>query len=150
MQPQILIAYDFGPASEKALRWAIELQRGLGALPLHVVHVLNPVPLVGAESVLPALSEDDIAEVREELKRAVHEHGAPAITEVVVAQLTGEAILETAGRLQADLIVMGTHGRGGLRRIALGSVAEYVVRHASCPVVTVRAEPAHEQPARAA
>jgi len=147
MQPQILIAYDFGPASEKALRWAIELQRGLGALPLHVVHVLNPVPLVGAESVLPALSEDDIAEVREELKRAVHEHGAPAITEVVVAQLTGEAILETARRLEADLIVMGTHGRRGVTRALLGSVTETIVRLAPCPVLTVRAHVTEHQAA---
>ena len=150
MQPQIVVAYDFGPASEKALQWAIELQRGLGGLPVHVIHVLNPVPLLGAEAVLPALSEDDIAEVRDELKHAVREHGVAAVTEVVVAQPTGEAILEAARRLEADLIVMGTHGRGGLRRIALGSVAEHVVRHASCPVVTVRAEPVHEQPARAA
>lgn len=151
MQPQILVAYDFGHASDKALEWAIEMQRGLGGtLPIHVMHVLNPVPLIGAEAVLPALSEDDISEVREELKRAVREHGATASTDVVVAQFTGEAILEAARRLAADLIVMGTHGRGGLRRVALGSVAEHVVRHANCPVVTVRGEPAHEQPARAA
>ena len=150
MQPQIVVAYDFGHASDKALEWAVEMQRGLGGLPVHVVHVLNPVPLIGVESVLPALSEDDVAEVREELKRAVREHGVTANTEVVVAQFTGEAILEAARRLGADLIVMGTHGRGGLRRVALGSVAEYVVRHADCPVVTVRGEPAHEQPARAA
>ncbi len=150
MQPQIVVAYDFGHASDKALEWAVEMQRGLGGLPVHVVHVLNPVPLIGAESVLPALCEDDVAEVREELKRAVREHGVTANAEVVVAQFTGEAILDAARRLGADLIVMGTHGRGGLRRVALGSVAEYVVRHADCPVVTVRGEPAHEQPARAA
>ena len=112
MQPQILVAYDFGPASEKALEWAIEVQRSLGGLPVHVIHVMNPVPLVGAEAVLPALSEADVVDVREELKHAVHEHGASAVADVVVAQFTGEAILDAARRLEADLIVMGTHGRG--------------------------------------
>lgn len=138
MQPQIIVAYDFGPASEKALEWAIEVQRGLGGLPIHVVHVLNPVPLIGAEAVLPALSEDDVAEVREELKHAVREHGVAAVTEVVVAQFTGEAILEAARRLEADLIVMGTHGRTGLQHLLVGSVAERIVRSSAKPVLTVR------------
>jgi len=150
MQPLIVVAYDFGFSSGKALDWAIDVQRGLGGLPVHVVHVLNPVPLVGAEAVDPALSEEEVAAVREELKRAVRDHGVAATSEVVVAQFTGEAILEVARRLNANLIVVGAHGRGGLRRVALGSVAEYVVRHAACPVVTVRGEPLHEQPARAA
>ena len=47
-------------------------------------------------------------------------------------------VLSAADAHNAELIVMGTHGRGGVKRLVLGSVADYVVRHASCPVVTVR------------
>ena len=61
------------------------------------------------------------------------ERGEPALVILAVAQETG-----------ADLIVMGTHGRTGLRRLLMGSVAEQVVRKASCPVLTIRTPPATE------
>ena len=150
MKPQILVPYDFGPASARALVWAGDLQRSLGGLPIHVIHVLNPTPIAAIEAVVPALSEDEIGPVRTALRDVVEELGIVATTEVLLAALPATAILEAALRLKADLIVMGTHGRGGLRRVALGSVAEFVVRHARCPVVTLRAQAADEQPARAA
>ena len=50
-----------------------------------------------------------------------------------------EAVLEAARKSAPDLIVLGTHGRSALDRVVLGSVAEHIVREASCPVVTVRA-----------
>jgi nucleotide-binding universal stress UspA family protein len=53
-----------------------------------------------------------------------------------------EGILAAAADEQADLIVMGTHGRGGLSRLLMGSVAEHVLRKAPCPVLTVKAPPA--------
>jgi universal stress protein A len=58
----------------------------------------------------------------------------------------GEVICWMAEDQQCDLIVMGTHGRGGLAHLLLGSVAEYVVRHAHCPVTIVRDAPAKEPP----
>jgi nucleotide-binding universal stress UspA family protein len=150
MQPQILVPYDFGPASQRALAWAADLQRTVSGLPLHVMHVLDPAPLVSTDAVVPLLTEDEIDSVREELKQAVRAQGALAATEVVLAQHVPGAILAEAHRLHANLIVMGTHGRSGLRRAVLGSAAEYVVRHAECPVVTLRGAPAEEAPARAA
>ncbi len=150
MQPQILVPYDFGPASQKALSWAADLQRTLSGPPVHVVHVLNPAPIASPDAVVPMLTEDDIDEVRNELRKAVALQDVIATTEVVLAQHVPGAILAEANRLGANLVVMGTHGRSGLRRVVLGSVAEYVVRHASCPVVTIRGEPADESPARAA
>jgi nucleotide-binding universal stress UspA family protein len=150
MQPQILVPYDFGTASQKALAWAADLQRTVSGLPLHVMHVLDPAPLVSTDSMVPLLTEDEIEDVREELKKAVRAQGALAATEVVLAQYVPGTILSEAQRLHANLIVMGTHGRSGLRRAVLGSVAEYVVRHAECPVVTIRGAPADEAPARAA
>jgi nucleotide-binding universal stress UspA family protein len=59
---------------------------------------------------------------------------------VVVAGDARDAILETAEALNADLIVMGTHGRRGIPRLVLGSTADHVVRRAPCPVLTVRKE----------
>jgi len=150
MQPQILVPYDFGSASQKALAWAADLQRTVSGLPLHVMHVLDPAPLVSTDAVVPVLGEEEIEEIREELKKAVRAQGALAATEVVFAQFVPGTILSEAQRLHANLIVMGTHGRTGLRRAVLGSVAEYVVRHAECPVVTIRGAPADEAPARAA
>lgn len=77
----------------------------------------------------------------------------PAVR-VVRRALRGEPaaeILKAAAEYPADLIVMGTHGRGGLSRLVLGSVAETVLRHAPCPVLTVRAtaRPAGVKPAEA-
>jgi nucleotide-binding universal stress UspA family protein len=61
----------------------------------------------------------------------------PIETRVLVGS-PGPAIVETAKAVQADLIVMGTHGRSGLMRVLMGSVAEYVLRHALCPVLTIK------------
>lgn len=99
------------------------------------------MPLVASPemSALPAPSEKDLSDLADELERAVHELETTAI---IPAPSAGNCVVETAGRVKADLIAMGTHGRGGLSRLVLGSVAEYVVRHASCPVVTVRDLPA--------
>ena len=84
------------------------------------------------------LSEEDLAGISASLKREVGEVDPTATTEVVLEASTGQAILEVASRIKADLIVTGTHGRRGFSRLMLGSVAEHVVRHAACPVVTVR------------
>ncbi len=62
---------------------------------------------------------------------------------VISPKTVGDIILKEASSAGADLIVMGTHGRGALRRIFLGSVADHVVRHASCPVVTFRRGDVH-------
>jgi nucleotide-binding universal stress UspA family protein len=140
MQPEILVAYDFGPASQRALAWAADLQRTTAGIPLHVLHVLNPAPIVSPEVVIPTLSPEEVDAVRAELKQAVAQQGVIASTEVILASYVPGAILAEASRLGVNLIVMGTHGRGGLRRVVLGSVAEYVVRNADCPVVTVRGE----------
>ncbi len=150
MQPLILVPIDFGPASGKALAWAGDLQRSLGGPPVHAIHVLKPVSMAAPEVVVPTISESDIAEVEEELRRAIAAHGIAGTSEVVLSPFPGKAILEVASRVKVNLIAMGTHGRTGLTRAVLGSVAEYVVRHANCPVVTVRAAPVESKSAQAA
>jgi len=138
MQLRVLVAYDFGPACAKALAWAADLKATVGGPPVHVVHVVNPTPPLAPPDVMPVLSAQDVAGIADSLRREVHDVDAEATTEVVLEASTGEAVLAAARRLGANLIVMGTHGRGGIPRLVLGSVAEQVVRHASCPVVTVR------------
>jgi nucleotide-binding universal stress UspA family protein len=150
MQPHILVPFDFGLPSEHALAWAGDLQRNVGGLLIHVIHVLSPSPLIGTERMAATLCEEEINDTHEALKRAVLRRGIAATTEIIVAPSVAEAILDSAKRLNADLIVIGTHGRSGLRRPVLGSVAETVIRGARCPVLTVRGAPAYEQPARAA
>ena len=149
----ILHPTDFSEHSEYAYRVACALARDYGAR-LVLLHIATPVVVVYGEGVVPLDPEAYYAEARENLVRldpgptirAEHrfEEGRPA-----------EDIPRVAQEIQADLIVMGTHGRTGLRRLLMGSVAEQVMRHAACPVLTVRtpfpeASPAGEPLAEAA
>lgn len=142
MQPRILVAFDFSPASLKALGWATGLQQTTGGTPVHVVHVVNPVPSVAMPEMtaFPAPSEEEVAGIAREVESAVRKISPSATTEVIRAPWVASAILETAERVKADLIAMGTHGRKGFTRLMLGSAAEYVVRHAACPVVTLHSD----------
>jgi universal stress protein A len=149
MKPRILVPYDFGSSSAKALEWAADLQGTVGGLPVHVIHVVNPLPPLISPEVVMTLSEQDLGEIAASLKRAVQTIHIAATTELVSASSPGHAIVDAATRVKADLIAMGTHGRTGLARLVLGSVAEYVVRHAPCPVVTIRAAPAESNSAEA-
>ncbi len=137
-QPQILVPFDFGPASERALVWAAQLRGRMGGLPLHVIHVVNPLPVATMTGALAPPSVEDVAELGRALEDAIREQGVAATSEVILAQSVENAILQAAWRVKADLIAMGTHGRSGLGRLVLGSVAEHVLRHAHCPVVTIR------------
>ena len=73
-------------------------------------------------------------------RRRAQKYGGEAVTTVVARPSTvGDIIVDEAQAAGSELIVMGTHGRTGVKRLVFGSVAEHVVRHAPCPVVTVRA-----------
>lgn len=139
----ILVAVDFGESSEEALELAIDLAKqyraGLtlvhtwevpayayGALEFSAMDMLTPVQQAAHEQ-LEALA----AEVRKELPeaRAVLAHG-----------VTWQEILAAIERGRPDLVVMGTHGRRGIRHALLGSVAEKIVRLSPAPVLTVRAK----------
>lgn len=139
---QILVPIDFSPYSEQALEYAVGLAHALGAK----VHLVNAIgmPALGAPELGLAFTTSMIdqltVENRKELDKlaATHRNGSN-IGEVMVR--TGDArdvILQAAEQLGADLIIMGTHGRRGLSRALLGSVAESVVRTSPVPVLTVR------------
>ena len=140
---RVLHTTDFSPASRPALARAI----GLAKQPrtkLLVLHVLMlPSPFLGNR--LPS----SYLELQSEAERDVERRMAGTITKVrkagikkVVSKLvTGapsEQIIRHANRWRADLIVMGTHGRSGIGRAFMGSVAERVLQRSRCPVLTVR------------
>lgn len=135
----ILVATDFGPSSQAALDLAIDFANELGA-ELTVLHVAEIPPLAYAgmeyssDLVTPIL--DAGTKELEDLKKAI----APRCPRVAIACRLGyprDEILARAEACGADLVVMGTHGRRGLSRVLLGSVAERVVRLSKVPVLTV-------------
>jgi nucleotide-binding universal stress UspA family protein len=146
----ILVATDFGEASDSALNYGRELAGRFGAK-LHVLHVAQNfyVTTFGAETyaaVVPEMQEEIITAAKKRLDEAVldSDHSGPATKPVVMTSSSpAYAIVDYAGENGIDLIVMGTHGRGTLAHLVMGSVAERVVRLAPCPVLTVR-NPEHE------
>ena len=143
---RILIPTDFSPPSDAALATAREFADRFGAS-IHLVHVLeDPYATAAYASEVygylpPGLRERWEREAMTHLEaqltptdRARHH----ATTEVLFGSNAAKSIVEHARNNYIDLIVMGTHGRGGVAHLLLGSVAERVVRTAECPVLTVR------------
>jgi nucleotide-binding universal stress UspA family protein len=147
----ILFATDFSPASRVAFGIASALARDYKARVI-AMHVVEPVRVGYAEFTTYVGPEEN----RGEAMAMLHALKAPSPTVTIEYRLLegdpATVITETAEETEADLIVMGTHGRTGLARIVMGSVAEEVLRHAPCPVLTVRGLAAEkaEQPAEAA
>ena len=144
---RILVPSDFSVCSDAAVRYGLELARKFGAT-LHLLHVVqDPASQPwGAEGfgvpLLEVVAEwQKDAKVR--LRNAIpQEDRANAVVACTIASPFPE-ILRYAAENDIDLIVMGTHGRGGVSHMLLGSIAEKVVRRAPCPVLTVR-EGEHE------
>lgn len=141
---KILVPTDFSQHSAEAIRTAAALSRLCDA-PLTVLTVYQPlaVPLV-PEGVLmstPAAMQKDYAEAERQLAAAAEAAQAAGAIEVTSVLGQGPIFDEIIGRARDggfDLIVMGTHGRTGLKHAFLGSVAEKVVQKAPCAVLTVR------------
>ena len=138
---RILVPVDFSPHSDRALRYAETLADRFGAA-LHLVHVVEVPAMWGAEiypTDLDVLVSDLAKNAEEHLAscRASVSASAPITTDVQVGR-AATTIVQCASKTGADLIAMGTHGRGGLSHLFMGSVAERVVRTAPCPVLTVR------------
>jgi nucleotide-binding universal stress UspA family protein len=140
---RILVPCDFSEPSRAALGYAAALARTFNAsvILLHVVEPVQPGFLI--EGVVSRQTQGLIRErAGQELHRLAKQlaSGVCADRPLVKAGKPWEVIESIASRTAADLIVMGTHGYTGLKHAALGSVAERVVRHAPCPVLTVRAK----------
>jgi nucleotide-binding universal stress UspA family protein len=136
MFARILVPIDFSPPSEAALAYGRGLANRFDAT-LHLIHVAENPFLRAVVSDRRALEEAAGQWLRDRLTEADRRQGAVTILEQ--SDEPANEILRYAKSANIDLIVMGTHGRTGLARVVLGSVAEAVVRAASCPVLTVRA-----------
>ncbi|MCS6799006.1 MAG: universal stress protein [Myxococcota bacterium] len=139
---RILCPVDFSETSERALRYAIDLAARLGA-DVRVVHVYQfPVYSLPEGVVLarPEFVTQLTTELGRQLDDLVRRHGGHGVhLEGRLAEgVPWVEIDRLAGEMGADLVVMGTHGRTGVQRFLLGSVAEKVVRSCRVPVLTVR------------
>jgi len=145
MIDDILFAYDLSPSSERALSYGANLAERTGAM-LHFIHVqeTSKSPLQsGKRSPAPNYKIQD--RLKERCRASLDAVGTGIADdrlsfEVAQSEAVAPALLRSADRREADLIVMGTHGRRGVRRAIYGSVAEEILRTASCPVLIVRAE----------
>lgn len=143
---RILHASDFSPASRPAFRRALDLARANRAA-LTIVHVYSTVvPMMGEGYVTADIYDRWLADVRADAQRRLDRLVAQAkkrgvrAKSLVLEGIAHDRIVRAARSTRADLIVLGTHGRTGLGRAFLGSVASRVVTLASCPVLTVRAK----------
>lgn len=144
----IVAAIDFSELGDRAMLEALRISNQHSHSELHVIAVGtesgSDIRLPG--STLRVMSQEDAnAEAREHVGDLVQSHvaanGSPTLERIAVYVTTGhpaERIVALATQLDADAIVLGTHGRTGLKRIVLGSVAEEVVRRAPCTVIVVR------------
>ena len=138
MYDRILVTTDGSAAARAAVAHAVDIASRYDAT-LHVLSVVDLRPWKrGAES---AVMTDELEERAEDavetVAAAARDRGVAVETAVVRGVPHGE-ILEYAADPGVDLVVMGTHGRTGLRHAVMGSVAEKVVRRSPCPVLTVR------------
>jgi len=138
----ILVATDFSEHADAALAYAAELGAKLDAT-LHLVHAIG-VPAMGVPEMGVAYASMTIESLTKAAQASMDERVAlyrdrislaPTRLEIGDARDVIDNVAETIG---ADLVVIGTHGRRGIRRVLMGSVAESVVRSAPCPVLTIR------------
>lgn len=147
---RILVPVDFSPCSKAALQYAARIAERLGAA-VEALHVWEPPMHLGlgpGEVYLQVTTEEG-----RPLTELARTHAQKELDQLI-AEISSRFSVKLSGRLEAgnisdtiieiakadpcDLIVMGTHGRRGFSRVLMGSIAEKVVRHAPCPVITYR------------
>jgi nucleotide-binding universal stress UspA family protein len=138
---RILLATDGSSHATLAAMKAVELAKSTGAR-LHVVAVGRTFPAAVYDVYTEAWREDLRREAQEvldaQVKKIEEAGGTVAIAHLKMNERRDEAIVHLAEEIDADLIVIGSRGFGGLKRALLGNVADSVVRHAHCPVLVVR------------
>jgi nucleotide-binding universal stress UspA family protein len=134
---KILFPTDFSELSQSALAHAAALAHDTGAK-LLIAHVEEPPQAYGGAEAYYALPEFDDESLRERLLAVVPPDPDVQYDHRLLIGDPAAEIVHLAAREQVDLIVMGTHGRTGLMRLIMGSVAEAVVRRATCPVLTLK------------
>ncbi len=137
---RVLVPLDFSDLSATVLRYGVEMTREGGTTIL--LHVLEPLPLHFESAFGAFVNTEGLERIRENAEELLRESvarypGRKFVTELADGR-PAPRILAAEKRHKAQLIVMGTHGRGGLEDLFLGSVAARIVRKARCPVMTVR------------
>lgn len=137
---RLLLATDFSETAARAEQYAMFLAGDCRAA-VDVVHVIEPYPGMDAEFSVNHLYLEEIRKESERHLEAIEHRGTNLGLAVQTHQIIGrpsEQIIESANICRSDLIVLGTHGWTGLKRVLLGSTAERVIAGASCPVLAVR------------
>ncbi len=140
----ILVATDFGEPSAVALAYGRDLARSYGAT-LHVLHVVEDVMMRYSPEVgfaIPDLQRDLEKTATRDLETLITDDDRKTLTVVPVVQTSFNVpggVIDYAKHHPIDLIVVGTHGRGAVKQLLMGSAAERIVRTAPCPVLAVRA-----------
>jgi nucleotide-binding universal stress UspA family protein len=149
---RILIATDMSDFAAEAVRFGDDLRRRLGAS-VTVVYANEPFIPYDMFDAAAYSSVDQVA-IRESLERRLHEHLTAVVSDPAAFDIRfmdgspAHVINTTANEMKADLIVMGTHGRRGLQRALMGSVAERVVHQSKRPVLTVTQDAANAGPVK--
>jgi len=141
----ILVSTDFSDGARHGLVKAAELAAEVGAK-VTLCHVLDPSPLApmavrGPQAEQIAKEQDLEKAIHAALREVAEEHFSEideVKTALIMSPNAAQGICNYASKEDTDLIVLSTHGRTGLSHLLIGSVAENVVRHAPCPVLTVR------------
>lgn len=142
---KILLSTDFSETSKDAMDYAAWLAETLGA-EIKILHVFDPsiYNIPSPYYFMPGFDQwynENIDEIRVQGEKTLDELKASFTGKVetcFVEGQPGKEIVHEAEEWEADLIVMGTHGYTGWSRFTLGSVAEYVLRHSQCPVLTIK------------
>jgi nucleotide-binding universal stress UspA family protein len=141
----VLIAFDLSETSRNAILPAYGLLLGGGHAELCYVHERGPANALDGLPAKPALTDDERHAIDAQLRAATpheaSEHGVSTRTSVLEGLSATDTILQAAERLDVDIIALGSHGRSGLTRTLLGSVAEEIARRSTRPVLIVRVPP---------
>ena len=141
---RILIPIDFSPITNAVVQKAVQLAKTFNTR-VWLVHVAAPEPEFVGYKPGPQSVRDQIAvrfrKEHRQLQLRAHRLQAKGlnVTPLLVQGTTVESLLKEAAKLKADLIVVGSHGHGALRRVLLGSVSEGLIRKAPCPILVVPA-----------
>jgi universal stress protein A len=142
MLNSVLVAFDFSETSMSALTYGENLAHTFGGR-LHVLHVTDVIATSAAQFHPegpgdPEVKATELAMNQLRASLSSKAGGAAATPAVRLSQSPADEIVQYAKDIHADIVVVGTHGRGGVSRLLMGSVAEHVVRNAPCPVLVVR------------
>lgn len=140
INPHILIAVDGSENSDIATRTGIELAKALKATVI-LVCVIDLSNLVSSVSVSGVIDNEIMQVYHEEAEKIndtlAKKYPYDKLKKLTPEGLPAEAIIHTSAEQKADMIIMGTHGRTGIRHLLIGSVAENVIRHSHVPVLVV-------------